>query len=307
MRELIDMYAVMQHIPEITGMDLVWRNNAWEGRYYLNGERHAYKKDKLRIKFWKTSIWLHEQGGDSMSLQNWLQAYGGAADWKEAMDMMRGKSVPKPELLNYVRSKSKGCKYVSRPEFDRYREYELERCPLFCWMCRLYGENRVREVWSRYNVTTDYYGNAVFWFVDVDGNICHDKRIAYKSDGHRNKQYGAMRKYKVGDGFTGRTLFGAHLIPDEGYYYVVESEKSCLLLTLETGKPVVATGGKSNMRDADERMILLPDRDAWEEWSNNGVRCLDWFSGWDNCGETSDIGDMIVEYRLSSRTFPNFL
>lgn len=298
------MYAVMQHVPELTGMELVWRNNAWEGRYYLNGERHAYKRDKLRIKFWRNekecSIWLHEQGGDSMSLQNWLQLYGGASDWKEAMDMMRGNSTPKVELLNYVRSKDMESRYVSLAEYDKYTKYDIKMCPLFIWMCKMYGESLVREVWSRYHVTTDYYGNAVFWYVDIDGKICHDKRIAYNSDGHRNKRYGAMRKYKVCDGFTNRTLFGAHLIPDDGDYFVVESEKSCLLFALETGKPVVATGGKNNMRDMDERMILIPDRDAWEEWLNKGARCIDWFSGWGGCESTSDIGDMIIEYRKGS-------
>lgn len=307
MREIIDMYAVMQHVPELTGMDLVWRNNSWEGRYYLNGERHAYKRDKLRIKFWvndkSCGIWLHEQGGESMSLQNWLQRYGGASDWKEAMDMMRGNSTPKVELLNYVRSSEIERKYVSREEFSKYREYDLRSCPLFVWMCVMYGENAVREIWHTYNVTTDYYGNAVFWYVDIYGNICHDKRISYHSDGHRNKKYGAMRKYKVGDGFTARTLFGAHLIPESGDYYVTESEKSCLLLALETGKTVVSTGGKGNIRDVDDRMILLPDRDAWDEWFNKGARCLDWFSGWENCGEHSDIGDMIVEYRNKGLKF----
>ena len=72
-RDLIDLYGVMQHMPEITGMELTWRNDSWEGMYYINGERHRYKKDKLRIKFWRTSdgchIVLHELGGEIMSLQ----------------------------------------------------------------------------------------------------------------------------------------------------------------------------------------------------------------------------------------------
>lgn len=299
-RELIDMYAVMQHVPELLGMELKWRNNAWEGRYYLNGEPHPYKRDKLKVKFWRgekgCSIWLHEQGGESMSLQNWLQRYGGAADWREAMDMMRGKSRPKPELLSYIHTnRTAAVQYVCRTDLEGYKKFELERCPLFVWMRDLFDERQVRAVWDRYNVTTDTRGLCVYWYADVDGRICYDKRIKYGYDGKRDHTFGGTRAYTTAKGYTARPLFGAHLIPEEGDFYVVEGEKSALLAALAyPDKVFVATGGKNNLRDVDSRAILLPDIDAIEEWRAKG-RVHEWWTGWDACEAHSDVGDMIID------------
>lgn len=295
-KELIDLYSVMQNVPALMGLDLVYKGNAWEGRYYITGERHPYKRDKLKIKAWNGNIWVHEQGGQSMSLQTWLQAYGGASDWKDAIDMMRGHSKPQPQMLSEMIRKNGETQYVSHEQFEKLEQYELERCPLFTWMCRLFGENKVRQVWKRYNVTTDYYGNAVFWVFDADGNIYYDKRIKYLDTGKRDKAFGAMRKFKVGDGYTARGLFGGHLIQDNEQINVVESEKSCLLCALFYGGLWVATGGKSNLRDIDERMVLYADKDAVEEWSNRGATVAEWWLDKDaaGIGDTGDVGDLVV-------------
>lgn len=295
-RSVIDLYAVMQNVPQLMGLELTYKNNAWEGRYYISGERHPYKRDKLKIKAWNGSIWVHEQGGQSMSLQMWLLTYAGAADWKQAMDMMRGHSNPQPRLLSEVIRRSGEAQYVSPEQFEKLEQYELNSCPLFTWMCRLFGEARVREVWKRYHVTTDYYGNAVFWVFDVDGNICYDKRIKYLSTGKRDKSFGAMRKFKVGDGFTARGLFGGHLLGADGQINVVESEKSCLLCALYYGGLWVATGGKNNLRDIDSRMVLYADKDAVEDWSNRGATVAEWWLDDDaaRLGENGDIGDLVV-------------
>lgn len=299
-RELIDMYAVMQHVPDIMGLELKWFKDAWQGQYYITGERHAYKKDKLKVKFWRNdrgcSIFVHEQGGVSMSLQNWLQQYGGAADWREAMDIMRGNSRPKADLLSYIRTNRTGdVQYVPEDEHQAYETYELERCPLFDWMCRLFGEQRVRDVWKRYKVTTDNRGLCVYWYVDTDGRICYDKRVKYGFDGKRDHTFGGTRTYTTAKGYTARPLFGAHLMHEAGTFCVVESEKTALLCSLYYPNRIfVATGGKNNLRDVDDRAVLFPDIDAIEEWRAKGRVC-EWWTGWDACEAHSDIGDMIID------------
>lgn len=300
-RELIDLYAVMQHIPDMLGMELTWKKDAWEGRYYLSGERHPYKKDKLKIKFWRSnsgcSIWLHEQGGDSMSLQNWLQRYGGAADWKEAMDMMRGNSRPDARLTNLIRTGKEisEVRYVDHKEYKACSLFDLRRCPLFVWMAGLFGQESVRDVWSKYHVTTDGDGLAVFWYTNADGKICYDKRMRYKHDGHRDKAFGGTRKFVTAKGYAGRPLFGEHLIEDGKRICVVESEKTALICSLRyPGQIWVGTGGKNNLRQTDENMLLYPDMDAIDYWRSKDANIEEWWLGDDRVGEHDDIADKII-------------
>lgn len=291
---LLDLYAVMQNIPQIMGLDLTFRKDAWEGGYYMNGERHR-KKDKLKVKLWRGSkgctIFVHEQGSESISIQDWLQKYAGAKDYKDAMDMLRW-SKPRPELLKYERE-TKEVRYVPRTDFEAIKKFELERCPLYIWMCGLFGKDRVRETWEKYNVCTDTHGNAVYWYVDRDGRILHDKRIPYAADGHRRKDRGAYRNFRVGDGYTGKCYFGEHLIKDGEETLVCESEKDALIIALVTGKTAIATGGKNQLRDVGENFVLLPDCDAKEEWESKGKVCK-WWESYPHCGEHDGVGDYLL-------------
>lgn len=300
MGNVLDMYGVMQRVPQITGLSLEWVNGCWQGRYYIDGTPHSWRKDKLRIKLWRStsgvSIWLHEQGGRSMSLSRWLQEYGGAADWKEARAIMEGNSMPDRELLSVIR-KHQECVYVDRELYgDIFCAYPLSACPLYNFLSGIFGCGLASEVFNRYGVTTDAFGNAVFWYIDIDGNILHDKRIAYGSDGHRDKNKGSWRKFKSADGYNGRCLFGANTIPqDDETVYVVESEKTALICALGLGGVFVASGGKNTLRDIDDRCVLLPDMDAIEDWSRRG-NIGEWWRAYE-MGDKEDIGDLVL--RLS--------
>lgn len=293
-KPLIDLSAVMDNIPTIMGLNLKRKGeNKWEGGYYMNRERHPYRRDKLKVTIWNYNIWVHEEGSQSMSLATWLVQFGGASDYKEAYRIMRGNAIP---IFQEFHSVGKEGLYVPEEVYNEYHQYPLEGCNLFTWMCRLFGEQRVKEVWERYGVTTDYHGNAVFWVRDVDGNICHDKRIKYLQNGKRDKQFGAMRKFKVGDGFTNKAYFGSHLIEDGKPINVTESEKSCLLGALYYGGIWISCGGKGNLRDVDENMILYSDLDAVDEWLQKGGILAEWWLDEDckGLGENADIGDLIV-------------
>lgn len=297
---LLDLYAVMQNVPTIMGLDLKYYKDAWQGAYYMNGERHAYKKDKLKVKLWRgsrgCSIFVHEQGNGSMSLQTWLTVYGGAADYKEAYDIMRGNAIPKAELLGDIRRSSSETRYVTKEEYEEYRQYELERCPLFTSFCRWFGEQTARSVWNKYGVTADHFGNCVYWYIDADGNICYDKVIQYGYDGRRSKTFGGTRRFTTSKGYTSRPLYGSQLIPDEGDVYVCEGEKSALACScVWPDKCFTATGGKGNLRDLDERFVLLPDFDAVDEWQQKAgkARVFEWWNG-HNVGEKDDIADLVL-------------
>jgi hypothetical protein len=78
---------------------------------------------------------------------------------------------------------------------------------------------------------------------------------------------------------------------------VCESEKSALLGRLYYGRRFLAVGGKSNLHDVDDRMLLLPDMDARIEWEEKG-EVWPWWEKWgvpvEEIPATADIGDMIV-------------
>lgn len=292
-----DVYRVFENLPSILGLDLVRKGQHWEGGYYLNGDTHMFRRDKLKVAKWNNDIWLHEEGGESMSLVTWLQNYGGAADWKDALRILRGHKEP-VRFDKVFRTPPKGL-VVTEDVYLGARGWNLENCPLFIWMSGLFGVDRTREAWERFGVTTDSHGNVVYWFRDVNGRILHDKRMAYKADGHRNREFGAWRKYRIGDGYTGSCFFGAHLWADEDNVAVVESEKTALLYWLYYDRPVMATGGKNMLREFDPRLTLYPDMDAREEWEQRGDVCEWWRSFEGVCGH-DDIGDAIVRKILQN-------
>lgn len=294
-----DVDAVMSRIPELLGMELTLRSGVWEGRYYINGERHPYKRDKLKVKTWahngRVDIFIHEQGGQSLSLPNWLQQYGGASNYAHAMCIIQRNELPSFDVRSFRTSSECEVKYVSREVFEEYRRYELERCNLFVWMCRMFGESRVREAFERYNVTTNERGDVVYWYVDDKERILHDKIMRYKYNGKRDHAF-TSRKFKVGDGYRENCLFGCHLIEHGKEIHCLEGEKSALILSIvQPDKIWVATGGLSNLRECSEEMWLYPDIDAIDRWSAiKGAKIVEWWKDYENVGDKDDYADLIV-------------
>lgn len=296
-----DVHRAFESIPEILGMELTRRGAFWQGGYYLDGNRHPFRRDKLKVRKWNNDIILSEEGGESMFICKWLITYGGAADYWDAVRILRGQSSP----IVYVPKERKvvqEIKYVCKDVLMGAKCWDLHRCNLFNWMCGLFGEEKVRKVWDMYNVTTDRFGNAVFWFVDADGRILHDKVLSYKVDGHRDRDKGAWRKYTMSDGYVGKCFFGAHLFTQEEHVYCCESEKTALILACYYGKPAIATGGKNALRQGDklEKLVLLPDMDAVGEWQQIGT-VWPWWEHFEGVEDHDDIGDAIVRRIMENK------
>lgn len=290
---MIDYNRVFARVPEIMHLELTLRGKAWEGRYYLTGEPH-YKRDKMKVRLNRGVIRVYEQGGGSVTLVEWLVEYGGCATYRDAFDVLRGNDAPVPDFRFTRRLRE--TKYVPNADMEAMRSYTLSRCPLFRWMAGVFGEGRTRDAWSRYNVTTDESGLAVFWYVDAHGRVLFDKRMRYMDDGHRDREYGGGRRYRVGDGYDGRCYFGEHLTGGAGEVFVCESEKDALIFFLCTGKTAVATGGKSNLRGVTANMTLLPDVDAADEWEakkGDGKVCR-WWEHYPNHGGHDGVGDFLL-------------
>lgn len=290
-RHIYNVLRAFEQVPSIMGLDLTRkRNDMWWGGYYLTGEQHSYRRDKMKVAIYNGDIWVHEEGGVSQSLATWLVNNGRAADYREAYRILDCKGKPL-DVQRFFEKRKVVASYVPRSVVDAMGQFDLRKCPLFRWMCTLFPEDRVREVWNMYNVTTDTRGLACFWYADSQGRIAYDKRVRFKEDGHRDKSFGGTREYRTADGFTARPYFGAHLVKGGEEVRICEAEKSALLYTLATSKVMLATGGKGNLKDVANAK-LYPDYDAREEWERKGS-VVEWWQGWSECGETSDIGDLI--------------
>ena len=291
---MYDPVAALRNAPKLMGMELKpCGANKLEGGYYINGDRHQFRRDKLKVYIWKGSVFVSEEGGQTMSLQNWLVQYGGCADYNEALKAIKGQ----PQAIEWnreFREISEGKKlHVGKDVLAGAKAWDPALSPLYRHMCRMFPENTVREVWDRYNVTANSRGGTVFWYLNQAGQICHDKVVWYGEDGRRIKTLPMGRKYKMADGYTEKPMFGAHL--KGGVKGILESEKSCLYAACYYGGIWLATGGKNALRDAGN-IPLYPDRDAYEEWSQKGD-CVNWFEDWAECGEHSDLGDYI-EFKI---------
>lgn len=298
-----DVTAALNNAPRLLGMELRPSGpNRLQGGYYLNGEPHAFRRDKLKVFAGRGAVWVAEEGGRCISLPQWLMEFGGAADYWDALRMIRGESQALHWNGEIRQRAAEKIKYVDPAVLRGAKAYDLAKCPLFRWMCGLFEEEKVRKAWEAYNVTTDGEGAAVFWYVDQQGRILHDKRMYYGEDGHRDKSRAPGRRYKVGDGYSGRCFFGACMPEQAGKTFVLESEKSALMAYLYYGRRFLATGGKGNLRDVEAGMMLLPDYDAKEEWSSLGD-VWKWWESWPggNVPEKADIGDLI-EWKLTKRS-----
>ena len=296
-----DPVAAMNNCHKLLGMELVQRGRQLEGGYYLNGEPHPYRKDKVKVYIGNGTVWVSEEGGRCVSLPQWLIEFGGAADWKEAMRMIKGESQAVHWNGEFRKRLEVEQRFVSPDVLIGAKQYDLNGCALFRWMCRMFPEERVRDAWNLYNVTTDSHGNAVYWYVDQNGKILYDKRIAYKENGHRDKDFFPGRQFRVAEGYSGRCYYGSCLPDDGKKVFICESEKSALLGYLYWGRRFVATGGKGNLRGVEPGMMLCPDMDARMEWEEKG-EVWPWWEKWpagEVVPEHADIGDLI-ERRLMS-------
>lgn len=292
---MYDPVAALRNAPKLLGMELTQHGKGLQGAYYLNGDKHPYRRDKLKVFVGRGSVWVSEEGDRCISLPQWLIEFGGASDFNDALRMIKGESQAIHWSRELRQKAEPKIQYVSPDVLEGAKRYDLRGCSLFRWMCTMFPEGKVREVWDRYNVTTDSHGNTCFWYVSQEGKILYDKRILYREDGHRRKDFFPGRQFRVADGYVGRCYFGACVQDDGKKAFVCESEKSALLGALYYGRRFLATGGKSNLRDIDERMMLVPDMDARMEWEEKG-QVWPWWEKWP-AGEVvpdhADIGDLI--------------
>lgn len=298
MRQEIDWSSVFQNLANITGLPLRFERGKWYGACYLNGEAHC-RWNKTVAYVVKDGIRILEQGGENLSLLKWLLQYGGCHTWAEAFERIRSGSSWALPVRNEVNTwVEPPLKYVPNGEVGICQG----ECALKKFLSVRFGVERVSEVWDRYRVGSKVLRSGeiatVFWYIDKEGRCCHDKVMLYGENGRRSKEYGGGRRFKVGDGYRGRSYFGSHLLGGHnGRIAVVESEKSALIMSLAHPDTLwLATGGASMLREVGRDWKLWRDFDSaglrWQDmYPNQSVK---WWEVYSDVEKGMDIADIIL-------------
>lgn len=292
----INYSHIFLNLDTFTGLPLTLKGRRWFGKCYIDGTLH-HRWDKTTCYMYDDKIYIIENGGDKLSLWDWMLRYGGCNNNSDVAKKLSEESSV--IIMSPIREfKEPPLKYVYPNVLENTMRCYSDN--LFLWLITHFSESEVLSVYRKYKV-----GNlnskrgilTIFWYVDKNDKVCFDKKMLYKEDGHRNKDYGGGRKYKVDDGFRGKCYFGEHLLKDRDgkRIFLVESEKTAIILSLKYPKNIyLATGGVNGLREIEEDWILLRDYDkAGEMWESRG-NCVKWWEKYSKVEEGWDIGDSII-------------
>lgn len=182
---------------------------------------------------------------------------------------------------------------IAKP-FKQYNDFS----PLLGYLRKLpLSENdkpRLERAINNYCVGTypqgTYAGWTIWWYIDDHGYVRSGKMMAYKSDGHREKEQKPnftwvhsllerQGKFNRDTHHVEFCFFGQHLIEFclDAVIRLVESEKTAVICSaFNNPKEVLylASGGLSMMSDdkllyllkKGRQVELLPDMDGYEKW-----------------------------------------
>lgn len=257
-------------LPSITGLDFKKSGSRWIAACYMDGKPHS-QKDKTYAVLKDKGIFLKENGGEDLSLPEFLSQYGDSSRLNEFDRNKEAVRIEEPERI-----------FVDPLHYESTipREY---RGNLYLFLSKLFGSERVKSVFHRYNVGEIGQSNVVYWYMNEAGQVCHDSIIPYMQNGKRSKDRGGYRRFKVDMGYSGTTLFGTHLIPNwKGEICVLESEKAAVIMTLvDPSRLWLGTGGSAKFNGIKPDFLLFPDFDQagsfWECFGcmeRNGKDCI---------------------------------
>lgn len=276
---------------------------------YIDGTPHP-QKDKTWAVLKEKGVYINENGGESVSLPEWISRYGGSLDVPRETISEPASEIKELHVAN--------LHWASTIPKNYYGEnlYEL--------LSTKFGFLEVESVFHQYNVGVGRDGELIFWYMSRDGKACHDQRIVYGADGKRKRGF---RRFKLEDGYVHRSMFGAHLLRWwKGEVCVVESEKTALIMTLaDRGRNEriwVATGGSAKMgcvmpgwklypdfdgagsflecfgcnkKDSEDCIIEYIDKKRVKDWGciHRNVLCIDWWNGLE-VNDGNDVADWVL-------------
>lgn len=307
----IDYAKVFSILPEIMSIPMTLIRGKWYASRYIDGS-FSTRRDKLVCRLVKDGIQILEQGGVSMTLFNWMLQYGNCRSRMDVRLKLLTLSSAVLVIPNYLEKEAPQIfvpkEYMDRSEYNRLHAKDNFTLFLYKNFGTLLADTSLRKYhvghsWGKVLKTGTYKDLTQFWYVNKNNEICHDKKILYKEDGHRDHDYGGGRSFTKGKGYSWRCLFGEHLLANrrgEERVYVVESEKTAIICDIYFRRGIwLAVGGLKNTKGLDIKpdYTVLADVDGWEEWNKKYPgQCPKWWMAYQDweCGGHDDIADYVL-------------
>lgn len=159
------------------------------------------------------------------------------------------------------------------------------------FLIALFGKQRAENLVNRYHIGTTKNGEAIFYQVDLQGNVRSGKVMAYNitestqtasgRDCRRDKSINpnwVHSKLKLENFNLKQCLFGEHLLTDNRTVAIVESAKSAVISSLYFGQYVwLSCEGKEGL-SLDKlkvlkglNIVLFPDLGGFEKWNLKAI------------------------------------
>lgn len=200
------------------------------------------------------------------------------------------------------------------------------------YLAKYFHAGELETAVTQYHLRGTKKGKTIFPQIDHEGFCRTAKIIDYDKAGHRIKpkwgdkvdwvhsRYMKMQGKKSSDFNLVQCLFGEHLLPKRPNDIVclVEGEKTAVVCSMVFPEQVwVSCSGKHGLNPerckplAGRRVLVFPDADAVEEWSEKikalgfcrSVRLSDWAKD-EPEGSKRDIADLILEEKARSQVKP---
>lgn len=154
---------------------------------------------------------------------------------------------------------------------------QFDKNPFFLYLSKLFDIDTANMLQKKYNIGTSSNYGTIFFQADKDMNFRTGKVMFYNKFGNRRKDKKSFYLHKKikKDYSLHQVLFGEHLITDEKPIALVESEKSCIILSVFYPEyNWVASGGVhmlniyrlSRLPRLDK---VYPDQGAFDLWERN--------------------------------------
>lgn len=173
-----------------------------------------------------------------------------------------------------VAHKRKQYKYFE--DFDYFKKtlnndlYNKNNLALYYY--KKFGKKGALRVLESYLIGTDSDGATIFWYADINNNICHSKTMQYDKNGHRQGKI-TTDYYGISTENIKKPLYGEWLARKiDKPIGIVESEKTASAMKIyDETKLYLATGGlskldKESLEVYNRQIVFFPDIDAYEKW-----------------------------------------
>tara|TARA_R110002020_G_scaffold83735_5_gene208004 strand:+ start:727 stop:1767 length:1041 start_codon:yes stop_codon:yes gene_type:complete len=135
-----------------------------------------------------------------------------------------------------------------------------------------FGSIASLKLLENYLIGTDSDGATIFWYADINNNICHSKTMQYDSSGHRSGKI-TTDYYGIATENIKKPLYGEWIArKNKKAIGIVEAEKTASAMSVyDESKLWLATGGLSKL-DQDSLEVynrelnFYPDIDAYNKW-----------------------------------------